>query len=220
MTDTNDLIAQLGRQSRPVQPLPRPARLAGFWLGIALAILVLLAIEHGLRPDLVAQLQHRDFVFGLAASLLTGLLAAFACLTASLPDRSRRWLLLPVPSLLLWLSCVGHGCLTDWVEFDAGSVAPGETLRCFSTLLLVSLPLSALMFLLLRHAARLHPRPVTLMAGLAVASLTSAAMSLLHPLDATLMVLIWNIGASLAIIAIEVALGGRLTAWFGERLAR
>ena len=78
MTDTNDLIAQLVRQSRPVQPLPRPARLAGFWLGIALAILVLLAIEHGLRPDLVAQLQHRDFVFGLAASLLTGLLAAFA----------------------------------------------------------------------------------------------------------------------------------------------
>jgi hypothetical protein len=84
----------------------------------------------------------------------------------------------------------------------------------------VSLPLSALMFLLLRHAARLRPQPMILMAGLAVAALTSTAMSLLHPLDATLMVLIWNIGASLVIVVIEAALGGRVMAWFGERLAR
>ena len=93
----------------------------------------------------------------LAASLLTGLLAAFACMTASLPDRSRRWLLLPLPSLMLWLTCIGHGCLTDWVEFDAGAVAPGETLRCFSTLLLVSLPLSARV---LRRAPRPPSPPV------------------------------------------------------------
>ena len=58
------------------------------------------------------------------------------------------------------------------------------------------------------------------MAGLAVAALTSTAMSLLHPLDATLMVLIWNIGASVAIVLVEAALGGRAMAWFGSRLAR
>jgi hypothetical protein len=169
---------------------------------------------------LANQLRHRDFTISLLASLLTSLLAVIACMTASLPDRSRWWLVLPVPTLLLWLSCVGYGCLTHWVEYDAGAVVPGESLRCFSTLLLVSLPLSALMFLLLRHAARLRPQPMILMAGLAVAALTSTAMSLLHPLDATLMVLIWNIGASLVIVVIEAALGGRVMAWFGERLAR
>jgi hypothetical protein len=220
MTDTNDLIDSLVTQSQPVHRLPSPGWQASFWLCLAFGILALLAIEHGIRPDLADQLRHRDFTISLVASLLTGLLAAIACMTASLPDRSRWWLLLPVPTLLLWLSGVGHGCLTDWVEYDAGAVAPGESLRCFSTLLLVSLPLSALMFLLLRHAARLRPLPVTLMAGLAVAALTSTAMSLLHQLDATLMVLIWNIGASLAIVVIEAALGRRVMAWFGDRLAR
>ena len=133
---------------------------------------------------------------------------------------SRWWLLLPVPTLLLWLSSIGYGCLTHWVVYDAGTTAADELLRCFSTLLLVSVPLSAAMFVLLRHAARLRPMPVILMAGLAVAALTSTAMSLLHPLDATLMVLIWNIGASVAIVAIEAALGRRAMAWFGSRLAR
>ncbi len=220
MTDTNDLIENLVAQSRPGHRLRKPTWRAGFWLSLALGVLALLAIEHGLRPDLAEQLRRTSFSVSLVASLATGLLAAIASLTASLPDRSRWWLLLPLPTLLLWLSGVGYGCLTDWVEFDAGSVAPGEALRCFSTLLLVSLPLSALMFLLLRHAVRLRPRPVILMAALGVAALTSVAMSLLHQLDATLMVLIWNLGASLVIVAVEGAFGRRAMAWFGERLAR
>jgi len=220
MTDTNDLIGSLVAQSPPVHRLPKPGWLVGFWICVAFGVLVLLAIEHGLRPDLAVQLQQPDFRLSLAASLVTGLLAAAACINASLPDRSRNWLLLPLPALLLWLFCIGHGCLTDWVEYDAGQAESGESLRCLSTVLLVSLPLSAVMFLLLRHAARLRPRRVTLMAGLAVAGLTSTAMSLLHPLDATVMVLIWNLGASLVIVAAEVALGGRVMAWFGERLAR
>ncbi len=220
MTDTNDLIDRLASQSLPVRRLPRPVRQAGFWLCLAFGILALLAVEHGVRPDLADQLRHRDFAVGCAAALVTGLLGAIACLTASLPDRSRWWLALPVPSLLLWLSSIGYGCLTHWVAFDAGAIETSELLRCFSTLLLVSVPLSASMFVLLRHAARLRPMPVILMAGLAVAALTSTAMSLLHPLDASLMVLIWNIGTSLAIVGIEAALGRRAMAWFGARLAR
>jgi hypothetical protein len=220
MTGTNDLIDSLVARSEPVHRLPGPGWRAGFWLGLAFCILALLCLEHGPRPDLAEQLGRRDFALSLAASLVTGLLGAVGCMTASLPDRSRWWLLLPVPASLVWLSCVGYGCLTHWVAFDAGAVVLGETLRCFSTLVLVSLPLSGLMFLLLRHAARLRPLALTLTAGLTVAALTSAAMSLLHPLDATIMVLVWNIGASLAIVVIEGVLGGSALAWFGTRLAR
>lgn len=220
MTDTDDLITALVTRSRPVPSVPNPARLVGYWLCVAVAILTLLAIEHGLRPDLAAQLRRSDFAISIVAALLTGLLAAIACMNASLPDRSRAWLLLPVPTLVVWLSCIGHGCLTNWVDLDTVRVAPGEVLRCVSTLLMISLPLSAVMFLLLRHAARLRPRLLTVMAGLAVAALTSTAMSLLHPLDATMMVLIWNLGASVVIVAVEALLGGRVMRWFAERLAQ
>jgi hypothetical protein len=220
MTDTEDFIDSLVNQMRPVHRLPPPAALASVWLCLALGVMGLLAIEHGLRPDLAVRLQQPGFTLALVSSLLTGLLAALACLNASLPDRSRWWLMLPLPALLLWLSGIGYGCLTDWVEFDAGAVVPGEALRCFSTLLMVSLPLSALMLLLLRHAARLRPVPVVAIAGLAVAALTSTAMTLLHPIDATLLVLIWNIGVTLVIVAIEAAFGRRVMVWLGERLAR
>lgn len=220
MTPTETLIETLTAQSPPVRRRFRPLKLASLWLSLAAGILLLLAIEHGVRPDLAARLAERDFALSLAAALVTGVLACIACLFASLPDRSRLWLLLPVPSLLVWVSGIGHGCLTHWVAFDAGAVTLGESLRCFSTLLLVSLPLSALMLLLLRHAARLRPRAVTLMAGLAVAGLTSAAMALLHPLDATLMVLLWNVGAALLVVAAEALLGARLMAWFAGQMAR
>lgn len=220
MTDTNTFIDGLAARPQAVRVLPRPGWLAGFWLCLAIGVLVLLGIEHGLRPDLAEQLRHRDFSLGVAAALLTGLLAALGCVTASLPDRSRGWLLLPMPTLLVWVSCIGHGCMTEWVDYDPAAAAPGEMLRCLSTLLLVSLPLSTVMFLLLRHAVRLRPAWLIMMAGLAVAAMTSAAMSLLHPLDATVMVLIWNVGASLVIVAVEAVLGRRLMAWFGERLAR
>ena len=119
-----------------------------------------------------------------------------------------------MPALVLWLSTIGYGCLTDWVRLDDGSVRAGEALRCFATLLLVSLPLSAAMFVMLRHAARLRPAAVTCVAGLAVAAITSVAMSLLHPLDATVMVLVWNLGAAALIVAIEGAAGARILRWF------
>ena len=129
---------------------------------------------------LARQLQTPSFIVGTAASLLTGGLAALGCLVASLPDRSRSWLLLPLPPLAVWLATLGHGCLTDWVSYDEGSLRLGSAVRCFTTVLLISLPLSALMFAMLRHVARLRPAPVTLAAGLAVAGVTSTAMSLLY----------------------------------------
>ena len=58
---------------------------------------------------------HRngDFQSALAwtASLLTGATAVVAAAHLALPDRSRRWALLPLPFLALWLTASGVGCL-------------------------------------------------------------------------------------------------------------
>ena len=201
MTDTNDLINSLAAGARPVRRLAHPLERAGVWLLAAAAIIVLLGLEHGVRPDLAAQLRKGSFTLGCAASLATGVLAAFGCLMASLPDRPRAWLLLPLPSLAVWLSTIGYGCLTDWVNFNDGTMRLGEAARCFA------------MFVMLRHVARLRPTAVTLTAGLAVAAMTSTAMSLLHQLDATIMILMWNLGVAVMIVAIEGTLGKRVLLW-------
>lgn len=214
--NTPDLIERLVSETRPVRPLPHPLGRTLLWLGLGLGLIALLGLYHGPRPDLAKQLDRPDFAVGLTAAMLTGALAAFGALMASLPDRSRAWLALPLPTLAVWLSCIGWGCLTNWVVFDPAGMHWGETARCFATVLLVSLPLTAGMMLLLRHAARLAPAPLMLAAGLAVAALTSVAMSLLHALDATLMILMWNLGVAMLLVAADALLGTRLL----RRLAR
>ncbi len=216
MTDTNDLIESLVATARPVRKLAHPLERAGLWLLAAVVIIALLGLEHGVRPDLAAQMHKGSFTLGCAASLATGVLAAFGCLMASLPDRPRTWLLLPLPSLVVWISTIGYGCLTDWVSFDDGTMRVGEAARCFATLMLVSLPLSGAMFVMLRHVARLRPTAVTLTAGLAVAAMTATAMSILHQLDATIMILMWNLGTAVVIVAIEGAVGRRVLLWMDQ----
>ncbi len=216
MMDTPDLIESLAADARPVRAIRSPLVRTGGWLALAAGILLLLVIEHGLRPDLVEQLRKPSFLAGCMASAATGVLAAVGCLLGSLPDRSRRWLLLPLPTLLVWVSTIGYGCLTDWVSMDAGALRMGEAVRCFATVLAVSVPLSAAIFAMLRHAARLRPKLVTMTAGLAVAAMTSTALSLLHQIDATVMILAWNLGVAALLVALEGALGRRVL----SRLAR
>jgi hypothetical protein len=216
MMDTPDLIESLAADARPVRAIRSPLVRTGGWLALAAGILLLLVIEHGLRPDLVEQLRKPSFLAGCMASAATGVLAAVGCLLGSLPDRSRRWLLLPLPTLLVWVSTIGYECLTDWVSMDAGALRMGEAVRCFATVLAVSVPLSVAMFAMLRHAARLRPKLVTMTAGLAVAAMTSTALSLLHQIDATVMVLAWNLGVAALLVALEGALGRRVL----SRLAR
>lgn len=214
--DTPELIESLAADVRLTRPIRPPLVRTVGWLALAAAILLLLVVEHGLRPDLAEQLRKPSFLAGCMASAATGVLAAVGCLLGSLPDRSRRWLLLPLPTLLVWVSTIGYGCLTDWVSVDAGALRMGEAVRCFATVLAVSVPLSVAMFAMLRHAARLSPKLVTVTAGLAVAAMTSTALSLLHQIDATLMILAWNLGMAALLVALEGAVGRSVL----SRLAR
>jgi hypothetical protein len=96
------------------------------------------------------------------------------------------------------------------VAFDPSGLQFAELLRCLGTLLAASLPLSALMLFLVRHAARLRPAPVVLAGALAVAALTATAMALLHPFDASLMILLWTLGGAALVLAVHAALGRHL----------
>jgi hypothetical protein len=213
MIATPDLIESLVADAAPVRPLRPPVARAVGWLLFAALMLVLVAVAHGVRPDLELRLQQPVFVAGIMASLATGVLAAIAAFIVSVPDRPRLWLALPLPALAIWLSTAGYGCLTDWVNIRPGAITLGETARCFATLMLVGTPLSLALLVMLRYAAVLSPRPVAISGSLAVAAITATALSLFHPLDATVMILIWNFGVAALLVALAGAFGRAIFAW-------
>ena len=187
MVTTPELIDMLCADAKPVRKLRPPLVRAALWVLFAGLVLVVLAALLGTRPDLAERLRQPTFVGALAGALLTGV-----------------WVLLPVPALVLWISTIGYGCLTDWVRIGPDGVRLGTTLECFATLALASLPLSLALLVMLRHAARLYPTTVGMMGGLASAGIAATALSLFHELDASVMVLLWNLGVA----ALIVALGG------------
>jgi len=211
MIKTTELIEALVAEARPVRRLRPPALRAALWLLLPALIFALLAVGHGVRVDLVQRLDQPEFVIGIAASLLTGAFAAIASFMLNLPDRSPGWALLPAPSLVLWLGTLGHGCLTNWVDIGPDGIQLGETARCFATVLTTSLPLSLAMFAMLRHGSLLRANTVALTGSLAVAAMTATAMSLFHRLDASAMVLFWNLGVAVVIVALGSTRGRRLT---------
>jgi len=214
---TPDLIDALAANLAPVRRLRPPVTRAACWLLLAALVLALLAVSQGIRPDLAQRLREPTFILGMSGALLTGVLAAVAAFMLSLPDRSRFCLLLPAPALVLWLSTIGYQCLTNWVSLEPNGIHLGETTQCFATLVLTSLPLSLAMLVMLRYAAPLRPIAVTLTGSLAVAAITATALSLFHELDATVMILMWNLGTAALFVGLGGALGGKVFSWAAPR---
>ena len=115
------------------------------------------------------------------------------------------------------MSTISYGCFTDWVSFQPDGVRMGEAVRCFATLVLTSLPLSFAMLIMVRYAAPLRPTAVTMIGALAVAAITATALSLLHDLDATVMVLTWNLGTAALIVLLGSIFGRRMLSWIAPR---
>jgi hypothetical protein len=214
---TPDLIESLAAEAAPVRRLRPPLIRAGSWLLLAAIVVLLIAVDHGIRADLEERLRQPVFVAAIAGSVATGILATIAAFMISLPDRSRAWMLLPVPALLSWLSTIGYGCLTDWVAVTPAGVETGEAARCFATLFLTSFPLSATLLLMLRYTASLRPTETAMTGALAVAAIAATALSLFHDLDATIMILVWNIGVAALLVVVGGAYGRTLFRWVAPR---
>ncbi len=207
MSTTPDLIEALAARAAPVRRAWPPLARAAVWLGLACAIIAALAAVLGTRADLAVRLTQFSYCAGFAAALLTGAAAALAAFQLSLPDRSRLWLLLPVPSAAIWFATVGYGCLAHWVPIDSVPLDPAEGPRCLRTLLLSFAPLSVAMFWMLRRSARLRPRAAVLAGSVAAGALTACALTLLHQYDASAIVLLWNFGAAGLVVAVDAMVG-------------
>lgn len=207
---SEDLIHRLASDLRPVRPARHPAVSTALWLGAATAVIVAAVLVSGPRHDLAARLAAGFDMPQMLAATATGILAAFAAFQLALPERDRRWVLLPLPAALAWLATMGWGCLQDLVRLGPEALRVGVSLPCLAFIVGLGIPLTVAMLWLARHAAWLRAGPVAALGGLSAAALASVGLSLVHHLDAAAMVLAWHGLSVLVVAGLASLLGPRL----------
>nr|WP_298130094.1 DUF1109 domain-containing protein [uncultured Pseudoxanthomonas sp.] len=216
MTDTRRLIDQLAARAEPVRPLSSPLRRTAVWVALASVLIAMIASVYGLRTGLMADLAQAPLLLEWIASVLTGLLAAYAVFQISVPGRSPRWMWLPVPALLLWLAGLGWGCLRDYVRMGADAfLMEAVSSECAVAITMTSVPLGLLMLVMVRHAGVVRPAPTAMLVALSAAALSAAGVSLYHGGETALMVLLWHLGAVVVLSLLCLLFGRPLFAWIG-----
>ncbi len=206
------LIEHLATDLAPVRPLASPSLRAMGWLAFVAATAVALASF----ADLSA-LWHRlagatDMWVAVFGSAGTAILAAIAAFELSLPDARRAWALLPLPAALLWIGASGFGCLRTWLLPNTHVADMSEARDCLMFIVGLSVPLSALIVLMLRRACTLQPALTVGIAGLAVAAAAATLLNFFHPFDAAATDLAVHAGAVALVIGANRAFSGRLLA--------
>jgi hypothetical protein len=204
---TDDLITQLATDLRPVRRVLHPVLATAAWVGAAMVVIGAAVALFGLRPDLAERLASGFDRPAILAAVATGILAGFAAFQLALPDRDRRWALLPVPAAIAWLSMMGWGCLQDLARFGVEGLRLTTSFPCLAFIVGLGVPLTIAMLWLTRHAAWFRPSRVAALAGLSAAAFASAGLTLIHYLDAAIMVLAWH-GVSVALVVAVAGLAG------------
>jgi hypothetical protein len=206
------LISDLVTDLVPVRRLRPPNVRALVWLAVVFVTAAVIAVI----ADLSA-LVHRlgaapDMWLSVIGSTLTAILAAIAAFQLSLPDARRTWALLPVPAVLLWIVASGLGCLRTWFVPGTHAADLSETRDCLVFIVGLSVPLSALLIIMLRRAYPLQPELTAWIAGLASAAAAATLLNFFHPFDAAATDLAMHVFAVAIVIGANRALSGRLLA--------
>jgi hypothetical protein len=209
-----DLIDSLAADARPVRPLKPPLARALAWLAAAallggLAVYLLADV-----PRLLARHAGREALIAaeMAAMRATGALAVIGAFFLSVPGRSRRWLLAPLPTFLVWLLLSGAGCYRELVRSGPSGLEIGHSLDCLIFILAMSLLLGAPLLWRLSRARPVDPLPVAALGGLGVAALAAFLLQFFHPFAVTFLDLAVHFLAILLVVAATALINRRALA--------
>jgi len=205
------LIERLTAELRPVRRVS-PGWLAVSWLLVVVLFAGYLASMSDMHAMMRRLMAAPDMWLAALGSALTGVLAVVAAFMTSVPGRSTRWGLLPLPPLALWIWESGMGCARGWHLPGVHDASFGDSDHCFMFICGISLPLSLLLMVLLRWTFPLRPNVTLALGGLAAAGTAATLLNFFHPYDASV--------SDLVIHAVAVALVIGANRLFGERLFR
>lgn len=206
--DTQQLIEQLAGDAAPVARLPAPWVRTALWLALAAVNLLTFVLLMSPRRDLGAALADPAFIIEQLAALATGITAGLAAFASVVPGFDRRALLLPLLPLAVWLASVGTGCAASWIRFGPAGLTVTPDWACVPAIALIGLAPAVIIAFMLRRGAPLTPHLTAALGGLAAAGLGGFALRLCHAEDASVMVLIWQMGTVALLTAAAAAAGG------------
>ena len=216
MTDTNNLIDQLAARAMPVKRIASPLQRTLLWVALAAGIVLAFVLKHGARAGWLHTLADPGTAIEWFASVLTGVLAAYALFQISVPGRSRSWIWLPLPFAIFWLMGIGMGCMHDFAQMGGSAFAYESTSsECAWAIVMASLPLGLVLLLMVRHAGVVCPGRAAMLAALSAAAFASAGVSLFHKGETALMSLLWHVGAVVLLSGLSWLSGRQLFAWIG-----
>jgi len=211
--DTEKLIERLAEAVEPVRPLSRPWARTAAWLLAAIPYVALVVLAVSPRADLLAKASEWRYLVEQLAALATGIAAAAAAFATTIPGYDRRILFLPALPLAIWLGSLGEGCVQDWIQFGPDGLSLRPDWFCFPAIVLVGAVPAIAMAVMLRRGAPLTPHITTALGGLAAAGLGNFGLRLFHSQDASLMVLVWQVGTVFILTAFAAWAGQYLLNW-------
>src|SRR5438132_11626510 len=212
-TDTKELIRQLAENATPVRPLARPYTRASGWVILAISYILLVLLIMPSRNGVTSKLHDHWFIVEQSAAVATGLAAAVAAFASVIPGYSRRWIMLPLLPLVIWLASLGPGCVQELFQFGAAGLHLTHNPWCFPLIVLLGAVPAVAMGVMLRRGAPLTPHLTAALGGLAAAGLANVGVRIIHPEDVSMMLLVWHVGAVMALSALAGSAGHYIFNW-------
>jgi hypothetical protein len=205
-----DLIDRLGTELVPVRRLLPPWLRTAAWLLVVAAIAAMLLMHYGADPMLRRWSATPDLGWAGIGAVITAVSAAWAAFALGVPGRPAMWAWLPLPGALLWIGASGLGCLREWIAPGTQLASMHQSADCLIFIIGFSIPLSALLIVLLRRACPLRPVLAAVLIGLASAAASASLLEICHAFDAAATDLLTHALAVAAVVAVNAAMGGRL----------
>jgi len=196
-----------------VRPLPPPWLRTLVWIGLSAPGLAIVIVIMSPRNDLPARLAEWQFLIELSAALATGVTAAMAAFLSVIPGTGRKALLLPLLPLAIWLGSLGHGCLADWFRLGPDGLTVTPSWRCFTETVMISALPAFVLAVMLRRGAPLTPVTTAALGALGAAGIGNFGLRFFHPQDASIMILVWQLGSVFLLTALAGLCGRYLFNW-------
>ncbi|MCW8914399.1 MAG: NrsF family protein [Magnetovibrio sp.] len=208
---TNDLIASLSEDLPPVQRLAHPAKRLAKWVLLAFPVSLLLGALVEQQSFSLVFVERQSFALAaerltetrslleLAAILMTALTAGYAALCGVQPGRSTKAWMLPILPFTAWLLMIGESCFALFQQIgpEQFSFAPHWT--CYPSVVATGAAPALVMVILLKRGMLASPTVTVGLAVLAASALGAVGLRLFHPPDATAMLLMWQLIATLTL---------------------
>jgi hypothetical protein len=202
---TNDLIAELVRDLRPVHPLPLPQVRATQWALMSAAIVAAVTTAIGLRADLIAAATAPPFQMHVLLLLIAAIGSAAAALASAVPgEPTTLWRRIAAPLAVfgwcLWLSGEVWGFAAAgeaWWPIAAGW-------GCVAKTVAIGLVPGALLFVMIAKADPADLQRTSVFAALASAAIGAIGAEVTCPLTNPMHLLLWHAGPVVATVAVVV----------------